>query len=182
MRGRAFVGEDAAFQARERFREVASEVDLPDLAGLETASARPSRGLREVLREVGGQHDCDLSDLAGGSLGAPAREVAKGPCPKCYSNSVEERERIAVVGFAAANNRERRSGLLGWMVLEVDGLLRLDGVALRLTRSGRLSLGFPCRRDGRGDRHPVVRPLGTREREEIERAVFAALGGQEALR
>lgn len=91
---------------------------------------------------------------------------------------MSEPGRISVVAVTAGTADEEERGLLGWLTLEI-GLVRLFGVTLRRTRSGRLSLGFPCRRDGRGGRHPVVRPLGRREREEIERAVLAELEGRE---
>lgn len=181
MRRRAYGRQDAAFRPRERFREVVSEVDLPELTSFETASARSPRGLREVVREVEGLPASDLAHLAGGSFRAPAREVAKGPPSKHCGDSAVRGERITVVGVVAAAAEEQLSGLLGWLTLEI-GLLRVHGVTLRRTRSGRLSLGFPCRRDGRGDRHPVVRPLGAREREAIERAVLAALGELEVVR
>jgi len=67
-------------------------------------------------------------------------------------------------------------GLLGWASFELYGHVRLDGVAVRRTRDGRLTLAFPERRDATGRRHPVVRPLNDEARREIEQQVFAALG------
>lgn len=63
-------------------------------------------------------------------------------------------------------------GLLGYVSCRVDDLL-LDGLALRRTRGGRLTVAFPCRRDRRGRMHPLVRPVGPG----VEAAILAALAG-----
>lgn len=67
-------------------------------------------------------------------------------------------------------------GLLGFLTFTMDDRLRLDGVTLRRTRDGRLTLSFPERRDAAGRSHPIVRPLDDGSRQAIESAVFAALG------
>jgi DNA-binding cell septation regulator SpoVG len=87
-------------------------------------------------------------------------------------------ERICITGvtFIAASPAEVETGLLGWMSFDVNDLLRLDGVALRKTADDRIVLSFPCRRDRRGKRHALVRPIDDRAREEIERAVLSTLG------
>lgn len=69
-------------------------------------------------------------------------------------------------------------GLLGWVSCSY-GHLRLDGIALRRTRDGHLTLSYPERRDAAGRRHPVLRPLDDQARREIEEQVFAALGDLE---
>jgi DNA-binding cell septation regulator SpoVG len=69
-----------------------------------------------------------------------------------------------------------RGGLVGWVGFVLGGIVQVDGVTLRETAAGALRLSFPERRDGRGRRHPIVRPLGDAARREIERQVFAALG------
>lgn len=63
------------------------------------------------------------------------------------------------------------AGLLGYVSCRV-GDLRLDGLALRRTRAGRLRVTFPCRRDRRGRSHPLVRPVGPG----VEAEILAALG------
>ncbi len=62
------------------------------------------------------------------------------------------------------------NGLLGYLSLTVAGL-HLDGLTLHRTRSGRFAVSFPCRRDGSGRKHPIVRPTGPA----LERAILAAL-------
>lgn len=84
------------------------------------------------------------------------------------------------VRFTPASPTSAAIGLLGFVELRYGGL-QLDGIAVRWTRADELALSFPCRRDARGRKHPIVRPLGPREREEIERAVLAQLGALEGL-
>ena len=67
-------------------------------------------------------------------------------------------------------------GLLGWMTLEIDALLVVDGVALRRTRSGRLALSFPRRTSRRGRQYALVRPRDEIAGRAIEEAVLSALG------
>jgi hypothetical protein len=68
------------------------------------------------------------------------------------------------------------NGLLGYVSCTVAGL-HLDGLTLRRTRGGRLAVSFPCRRDRRGRRHPIVRPRG----KALEAAILAALRRREAI-
>jgi DNA-binding cell septation regulator SpoVG len=68
-----------------------------------------------------------------------------------------------------------RSGLLAWVSCIVGGELLIDGLALRRTVDGRLTLSFPSRRDRAGREHAYVRPLGDGVRQAIERQVLDAL-------
>ena len=83
---------------------------------------------------------------------------------------------ISGVAFTAAPDSDRERGLLGWIALTLNGQLRLDGVTLRRTLEGRITLSFPERRDGAGVAHPIVRPLGPEARRNLEDQVFRALG------
>ena len=71
-------------------------------------------------------------------------------------------------------------GLIGFVAATIDGVLRVDGLALRRTRSGRLVLTFPTRRDRRGREHPYLRPTCARVRLAIEAAILGELGLAEA--
>ena len=82
---------------------------------------------------------------------------------------------VRVVAFSPASPADRRTGLLGWVVLEIASILRLS-VAVRRTLRGRLSLSFPERTDPHGKKHDVARPVHDGARRQIEREVFAALG------
>ena len=77
---------------------------------------------------------------------------------------------VSDVRFSPAAEVEVATGLLGWVSFELD-YVRLDGVAVRRTRDGRLALSYPRRRQ-----HRFVRPLNEETRRAIEAAVFAALG------
>ena len=77
------------------------------------------------------------------------------------------RPRVTAVRLVPAR---RTNGLVGYLSLRVAGL-HLDGLTLRRTRSGRLAVSFPVRRDGSGRRHPIVRPTGRW----LELAILAAL-------
>ena len=60
-------------------------------------------------------------------------------------------------------------------VTQTGNRLKLDGVAVRRTLSGRLALSFPERRDGNGRSHALVRPFDDATRRAIEVQVFSAL-------
>jgi hypothetical protein len=83
---------------------------------------------------------------------------------------------IAKVVFATSSARDLAAGRRGWVSFDLDGVLRVDGVALRRRLDGRPTLSFPCRRGRAGDRHPYLRPLDAQSRAVIEKQVFAALG------
>ena len=85
--------------------------------------------------------------------------------------------RIVVSGlvFTPASERDREAGLLGWIALVLNGALKLDGLAVRRTRGGRLRLSYPARRDGHGHLHHHVRPLDDAARRDLEGQVFELL-------
>jgi len=87
------------------------------------------------------------------------------------------------ITFACGSPEDQASGLLGYVTFTL-GPLRVDGVTVRrVAGSRRLVLSFPSRRDSRGRQHPIVRPLGDRERREVELEIFRALGlGEPATR
>ena len=91
--------------------------------------------------------------------------------------------RVDDVHMVSARQRDRERGLLGWVSCVLNDSLRVDGIALRRTTDGRLTLSYPAHRDGAGRQHFYVRPLTDVARREIEDQVFAALGlCQEARR
>ncbi len=90
--------------------------------------------------------------------------------------------KITGVHFRGADDSEVERGLLGWVSFCVNSTFRLDGCTLRRTTEGRLALSFPSRRDGRGQKHPLIRPLNDAARRDIERQVFQALGLEEEAR
>lgn len=81
---------------------------------------------------------------------------------------------VSEVRFTAAT--ASGDGLEGWVSCLLNGAIRLDGLALRMTREGRRTLSFPARRDRNGVDHPIVRPISTEVRREVEDQIFEALG------
>ena len=84
--------------------------------------------------------------------------------------------RITNVGLVCASPAEVRTGLLGYVTCVVDDALMLDGITLRRTQAGRLTLSYPARRDRTGNQHHVVRPINDEARRDLEDQVFRALG------
>jgi hypothetical protein len=78
---------------------------------------------------------------------------------------------IRIRTWVRGTDEDARTGLLGFLSLHY-GVLIVDGVTVRRTAEGRLALSFPERRDGKGRRHPVVRPVDDAARRAIEAAVF----------
>ena len=76
--------------------------------------------------------------------------------------------RISDVSLVPASPALARGGLLAFASCTVGGLLRVDGLALRRTREGRVVVTYPARRSGDGLQHPFVLPLSCRVRRAIE--------------
>ena len=93
---------------------------------------------------------------------------------------MSETLRISQTNFTSGSPEERATGLLGWISL-IYGDLLLDGLTLRRTRAGALTIAFPkpTRRSGLA-RNPV-RPVGAAARQRIEAQVIAALRRQGAI-
>ncbi|MBK8980648.1 MAG: septation protein SpoVG family protein [Planctomycetes bacterium] len=83
---------------------------------------------------------------------------------------------IAAVSFTPVRDGNARDGMLGYVTCVFADALRLDGIALRITATGRHALSFPARTDRQGRRHPFCRPIDDRARRAIEAAIFEALG------
>ena len=81
---------------------------------------------------------------------------------------------ITDVVVTPAPRADQALGLFAYLRFRLDDLV-LDGITLRRTRDGRLTLAWPERTDSAGRRHAVVRPAGDTERVALEAAVLAAL-------
>jgi hypothetical protein len=84
--------------------------------------------------------------------------------------------RIANVRLTTSSPEDVGLGLLGWVSCVLNGTVRLDGLTLRRTRHGRLTVSFPVRLDGKGRRHSMISPIDDRARRMIEREILAQLG------
>lgn len=83
---------------------------------------------------------------------------------------------LRVTAYRLAERIDRQSGLLAYLVLEIDSALRIEDVTLRRTLAGRLTLAFPRRTDRQGTTIDLVHPIGAAARDRIEREVFEQLG------
>jgi len=83
---------------------------------------------------------------------------------------------VADVRFSAGTTAMVAQGLLGFVTATINGSIRLDGIALRRTRDGRLALSFPARRDNAGRERSLFCPINDQARRDIERQVLGALG------
>ena len=87
-----------------------------------------------------------------------------------------DRLRITAARLVPAPAPLQRTGLLGWVMLELNGTLVADGLTLRRTRDGREVLSYPRRQDGKGQDHFLLRPADERARQSIEDQVLGLLG------
>ncbi len=82
---------------------------------------------------------------------------------------------VSRVRLALASKADAERGLFGFIAFRL-GMVEVDGVTLRRTRAGELTLSYPARRDRNGQDHPYVRPLDDATRRAIESRVFDELG------
>jgi hypothetical protein len=73
-----------------------------------------------------------------------------------------------VAHFTPATPSEQRTGLLGYLRVRYGDLV-LDGLTLRRTAAGRLTVSYPARRDRKGGKHPYFAPADEEKRVEFER-------------
>jgi hypothetical protein len=86
---------------------------------------------------------------------------------------------VRIRTWTRCSDDDARRGLLGFLSLAYGDLI-LDGVAVRRTADGRMTLSWPERRDRLGRAHPYLRPISDEARRRIEHAVFSAAVGEEA--
>ncbi|MBL8802944.1 MAG: hypothetical protein JNN27_13155 [Planctomycetes bacterium] len=75
--------------------------------------------------------------------------------------------RITAVKFTPSQAIDEADGLVGWLRVQVDEWLEIDGLALRRNGIGELTLSFPSRVDGAGYRRYFARPLNEAARAAI---------------
>jgi len=74
------------------------------------------------------------------------------------------------------------TGLIGFVTCTINSSLQLDGLMLRRTRDGRLTISFPARRDTAGRQYHFLRPLNDQIRREIEDQILRSLGMKEGAK
>lgn len=82
---------------------------------------------------------------------------------------------VSEVRLTPAPAAQASTGLVGFASFVVMDLVRLDSIAVRRTRDGRVVLAFPVKHDRAGRQHPLVRPVNDTARQAITRAVIEAL-------
>ncbi len=83
---------------------------------------------------------------------------------------------LTSIAFTLAPLLDVNRGLWGWVTCIVNNAFKLDGITLRQTSQSLLSLSWPARRDRTGQQHPYFRLLKNTDRQQLERAIFSALG------
>lgn len=88
---------------------------------------------------------------------------------------------VRIRSWVRGSDEDERAGLIGYLSL-LYGDLVLDGVTVRRTADGRITLSWPAKRDRSGRGHAYVRPLDDAARRRIEKAIFGAAALLEAGR
>ena len=83
--------------------------------------------------------------------------------------------RISNVRLFPCSWRDLQTGLIGFVMFQINSVFRVDGVTLRRTRDGRLCLSYPVAKFTSQAEYNVIRPVNDEARREIERQVFQAL-------
>jgi DNA-binding cell septation regulator SpoVG len=82
---------------------------------------------------------------------------------------------ISDVRFTLGSPADLESGLLGYVSCVLDDRLYVDGITVRKTAAGRVTLSFPEKRTARGA-YPYMRQVNAAARDEIERAIMTSIG------
>ncbi len=84
--------------------------------------------------------------------------------------------RVSEIRFVPATAADHTAGLLGFASFLLNDAVRVDGVTLRRTLAGALTLAWPAREDRFGQRHALIKPITDAARRDVERQVFEQLG------
>ncbi len=88
---------------------------------------------------------------------------------------------VTAVRFTPASAGDARQGLLGFLRVEFEPGLQIDGATLRRTLGGQLAVTWPRRRDGHGRAHRIVHLTSGAARRSVEAQVLDSLRGQGVL-
>ena len=84
-------------------------------------------------------------------------------------------DHVRIRSWVKASDAEVRTGLLGYISVCIAGFV-IDGITVRRTVGGRLTLSYPARTDRSGRRHAIVRPADDEARRAIEAKILGELG------
>lgn len=82
---------------------------------------------------------------------------------------------VTDVRITKGSPAEVREGLIGYVECTLVGAIVIT-LTLRLTADRRPALSFPKRKDSRGNKHSLAKPIDQSVRIQIENEVFKALG------
>jgi DNA-binding cell septation regulator SpoVG len=82
--------------------------------------------------------------------------------------------KIHIRSWVKGSDDDIRRGLLGFLSFDY-GQFVIDGVTLRRTAQGKLTLSYPARTDRSGRRHAYIRPVDDEIRQAIEADVLGEL-------
>lgn len=68
---------------------------------------------------------------------------------------------------------DKKGGLLGFLSVVLNDSLVLDGLALRKTRYGKLTISYPTRVDNHGVKHFLIKPINDEVRRELELQILS---------
>jgi DNA-binding cell septation regulator SpoVG len=89
---------------------------------------------------------------------------------------------LSEIKFTPASFEQRSDGLVAFVAVTLNGSLRIDGITVRRSLTGRLYVAFPRHRDSRGEEQYVVRPLDQETTAHLESQILAAFHMEEASR
>jgi DNA-binding cell septation regulator SpoVG len=81
---------------------------------------------------------------------------------------------LSKITFTPVPPGHRSDGLVAFVAVTLNGSLRIDGITVRRSLTGRLYVAFPRHRDSRGEEQYVVRPLDQETTEHLESPILAA--------
>ncbi len=83
---------------------------------------------------------------------------------------------LTEIRFTAASEDQVLTGLLGFVSATVNDTLRLEGLTLRRTAMGKLTISYPARADRHGVEHRFFAPVNEEAKRHVEGQILAALG------
>jgi DNA-binding cell septation regulator SpoVG len=89
---------------------------------------------------------------------------------------------LSAITITPAPFEHRSDGLVAFVAVTLNGSLRIDGITVRRSLTGRLYVSFPRHRNSRGEEQFVVRPLDQETTAHLESQILAAFQTEEASR
>lgn len=85
---------------------------------------------------------------------------------------------VSDITFQRAHGAAYRGGVEGWVRCTIDSWLRLDGLVIRRTATGDVSVFFPEHIDAAARRHALIWPVRAEDRAELQRVILLEIRGR----